>query len=492
MTASNYLKKERALPVVTELIARRGWIIQLRWTAVIAVVCTIEVARFFLGVELVRGPLYALVAGLALYNTVLFAIESRLKRTQASEFWHRPSAIKRFLVPRPFRNLAMEAEAYRTTVFAVAQMSIDLGFLASMLHFSGGVENPFAFFSIFHVIIASILMSRRATFLIASIAFSLISAVAIGECFGALRHYPLGAMWLPEIYRDPHWILAHLSVLGLTLYLSAFICSAISVRLRQREREIGLLSEELVDKAAALEEAYRSVSESERLKSQYMRKVAHEIRGPLATIQTALNVVLDGIAGELPEKSRDFIARAERRAAELSTVATDLLMLSRAKESRQQADLSVVKPATVVENLIEESKALAERSELKVSFESASDVGEVEVDVTGLQQLIGNLLGNAIRYTPKGGSVSVRMSKVGVSLRIEVKDSGIGIPEQDIPRVFDEFFRSTNARKHTHEGTGLGMAIVRAVVERHKGSISVESKVGSGTCFTVDLPLYAS
>jgi signal transduction histidine kinase len=110
-------------------------------------------------------------------------------------------------------------------------------------------------------------------------------------------------------------------------------------------------------------------------------------------------------------------------------------------------------------------------------------------DAKGLEELLSNLLGNAIRYSRSGGKVVLRVQKAGDVLRLQVEDTGIGIPQEDLNRIFEEFYRSPNAREHTTAGTGLGLAIVKAVVERHGGSISVDSTLGQGTRFTVDFPL---
>jgi two-component system sensor histidine kinase BaeS len=112
-------------------------------------------------------------------------------------------------------------------------------------------------------------------------------------------------------------------------------------------------------------------------------------------------------------------------------------------------------------------------------------------DATGLRQMVGNLLSNAIRYTPRGGTVAVRVSRAEGQLCLEVSDTGIGIPPEDQARVFEEFFRSANARSRTAEGTGLGLAIVKAVVEQHHGSITLHSTPGQGTRFVVRFPVSA-
>lgn len=483
-------EKEYAIPVFTELLARLGWLIKLRWGAVGGAICAIEIAINGLGIALPRIPLYLLILGLAAYNLVLLLIARRMDATEASDFWYKSSPVERILLPRTFRGLGLEGEGYRAAAFALAQMVVDLTFLASMLHYSGGLQNPFAFITLFHVTIASILLSRRATYLVATFAFLMISLVGIGECYGFIGHFNLSLVGTYDLQLNPPWMIAQLTVLGLTLYLSAYLSSTISVRLRSHERDNILFSREISSKAKALAVAYRQVSESEQLKSQYMRKVAHEIRGPLGTIQTSLQVVLEGLAGELPEKTRDLVERAERRAGELTTVATDLLTLSRARESRQLADVSVVRPGELVQELMEELRPLADQAGLSLSLQMTAELGEVRVDPQAVQQLVGNLLSNAIRYTPQGGAVTVRMDRVDTSLEIAVQDTGIGIPKSDLERIFEEFYRSKNARKHTADGTGLGMAIVKAVVDRLSGSIEVESEEAKGTSFIVRLPLY--
>jgi len=483
-------EKKYAIPVFTELLARLGWLIKLRWGAVGGAICAIEVAKRGLGLALPWMPLYLLISGLAAYNLVLFLIARRMDVTEASDFWYKSSPIERILLPRTFRGLGLEGEGYRAAAFAFAQMVVDLAFLASMLHYSGGLENPFAFVTLFHVTIASILLSRRATYLVATFAFLMVSLVGIGECFGFLQHFSLIVGEASDHRQTPPWMIAQLTVLGLTLYLSAYLSSTISVRLRSHERDSVLFSRELSSKAKALTAAYQQVSESEQLKSRYMRKVAHEIRGPLGTIQTSLQVVLEGLAGELPDKTRDLVERAERRTRELTTVATDLLTLSRARESHQPADVVVVRPVELVQELLVELRPLAEKSGISLSLQTTAHLAEVRVDLQALRQLVGNLLSNALRYTPRGGTVTVRLDRVDSALKIAVQDTGIGIPKGDLERIYEEFYRSKNAREHSSDGTGLGMAIVKAVVDRLDGSIDVESEEAKGTSFTVRLPLY--
>jgi signal transduction histidine kinase len=478
-------------PTTAELIERIGWLIRLRWVAVIGVVGFLEVARRVFPVHLALAQLYLSLAALAVYNLILHVIYRRLRGTAVKPNAGPTGLLGRFLLPKAIVGLGHEAEAVRAAVFANSQISIDLVLLAIVLHFGGGVENPFLPFFVFHVIVASILLSRQATFFHATLGLVLISCVAIGEYAGILRHYPLGGSWAPGAYRDPALVGAQLFVLGATLYLAAYIGSTIASHLRERERDVVLLSHELTNKANNLEAAYDRVSRMERAKSQYMRKVAHELRGPLGTIQTALKVVLDGLSGELPEKSSDMIRRAERRAGELGQLTQDLLALARARESPLAVEAEPLNLGELAAELITEMRASADGAGVSLFLDVESNLAFMHGDAAGLRQLVGNLLANAIRYTPRGGAVAVRVSRVDGQLCLDVSDTGIGIPPEDQARVFEEFFRSANARSRTAEGTGLGLAIVKAVVEQHHGSVTLHSTPGQGTRFVVRFPVSA-
>jgi signal transduction histidine kinase len=488
MGTASSAERAGVLPSAAELVARIGWLIRLRWLAVVGVTCFLEAARRIFPLDLALGPLYATIGGLAAYNLVLSLIYLKLRRGASLGLLRRVGGLAILLLPHPPRGVQQLPEALQAALFASLQIAIDLLFLALLLHFSGGIDNPFQLFFIFHVIVASILLSRRATYFHATLGLALVSALALGEYFGLLRHYPLYSE-LATGYRDPALVGARLSVLGATLYLSAYMATTIASQLRAREHEVFHLSRKLAEKATLLEAAYRRVKDSERAKSQYMRKVAHELRGPLGTVQTALKVVLQGLAGEIATSSRDLVTRAERRAGELAQVTQDLLSLSRAREGGFATEMVPVEPAKLVGEVVEEQSEAAKRAGVAVNVDVPPDLGSFKADPAGLEQLIGNLVSNAIRYTPAGGRVDVRLAQAGDQLRFEVEDTGIGVAAEDLPRLFEEFYRAANAREFAVEGTGLGLSIVKAVAEEHGGSVSIESQPGHGTRVSVLLPL---
>jgi signal transduction histidine kinase len=167
----------------------------------------------------------------------------------------------------------------------------------------------------------------------------------------------------------------------------------------------------------------------------------------------------------------------------------ELRVLSRAREARLAAEMSEFDATELVTDVVTELREAAERGGLELTLESPGEPVTICADLAGLRQVIDNLVSNAIRYTPPGGRVEVTLARTADSLRLEVRDTGIGIPAADLPHVFEEFYRAPNARAHTTGGTGLGLAIVGAVVRQHGGTVNVESAPDEGTRVTVALPI---
>lgn len=519
-------------PAGAELIERLSWLITLRWVAVGGVAVALTVARFVLTLPLALPQLAAILAALAAYNALLSALLARLRRERDEHLGPRPFALRlvtyivlvpvfvlmgvvtlanlgrstaaalrgrhaaiarprhrtlaHLLVPRAWWGIGQGWDVAQAAALASAQISFDLLALAALIHFSGGIENPFIYYFIFHVIISSILLSRRATYLLAAFGLVLVSCIGLGECFGWLPHH---AITLRLDYADPMFVLGQLLALGSTLLLSAYMAGSISARLRFRERDAALLSRAVDEEARQLEAAYRRLAEAEQAKSAYMRKVSHELRGPLGTIQTALKVVLGGLAGDLDPRSRDLVERAQRRAGELADVTQDLLALSRAREGRLGVEMQAVRLVDLAREVVADAGERARAAGLALTLDACDDALELRGDPQSLRQLLSNLVSNAIRYTRPGGTVAVRLERAGERAVVEVQDSGIGIPAEDLGRIFEEFYRSANARDLTSDGSGLGLAIVHAAAQQHGGRVTVESTVGIGTLFRVDLPL---
>ena len=223
--------------------------------------------------------------------------------------------------------------------------------------------------------------------------------------------------------------------------------------------------------------------DADRLKGELIAVVSHDLRTPLTSIMGYLELVLD--EGPLTAEQRGFLEVIERNADRLLALVNDLLLISRAEAGRLDLDLAEADLAVVAADVVEAQRPRAERLELELRL-----VGEsvrAVVDRARIAELLENLVSNALKFTPAGGSVEVRVSRLDELAVLEVADTGIGISAGDRNHMFERFFRSRRARKVP--GIGLGLSIVKAIVTAHGGRISVESLPGRGTTFRVELAL---
>jgi len=225
--------------------------------------------------------------------------------------------------------------------------------------------------------------------------------------------------------------------------------------------------------------------EVEEARSAYMRKVAHELRAPIAAIRSFLTVILQGYA--TPEKTREWQQRAAERADDLLRLVDDLLNLARLSDPKAMSTPEMVSVEDILRDVLALHAPEAEERGIRLRVETQR-CGMILADPLHIKQLWTNLLSNAIKYTPPGGQVTVRLFLDHGAIVGVVKDTGIGIGEEDLPHLFEEFYRTEQAKAMTQHGTGLGLSIVKQIVQQYGGTITVESELGKGTQFTFRLP----
>ncbi|RPJ19999.1 MAG: sensor histidine kinase, partial [Desulfobacteraceae bacterium] len=224
-------------------------------------------------------------------------------------------------------------------------------------------------------------------------------------------------------------------------------------------------------------------------KTWFLHKAAHQLRSPFSAIYSLMKVLRKGYLGPVSEPQQDAIIRCEKRLEMLGTMVNDLLKLGIKRQHQDRAVIQPVDGAKVLRALEALYASSASEKGVGVEFVIEESVPDLMADGKLLDELFGNLISNAIKYTPSGGKVRVSLAgEKDHRVRFEVSDTGIGIPEEDIPRLFTEFFRAENAKAQTEEGTGLGLVIVKETLDFLGGSISVKSKVGEGTTLTCLLP----
>jgi signal transduction histidine kinase len=230
--------------------------------------------------------------------------------------------------------------------------------------------------------------------------------------------------------------------------------------------------------------------ELDRLKDDFVATVSHELRTPLTSMMGFLEMIREGEAGQLTDEQKRFLAIVYRSSERLQRLVGDLLFVARLDASGLQLQFGEAHLDDVARDAVEANAALARSREIDLRSE-IGDIPAVWGDRDRLAQLVSNLISNALKFTPAGGAVTVRVFLDGRSAVLEVADTGIGIPKGEQERLFQRFFRSSTATEQAIPGTGLGLVISKAIAEAHSGSISVESDAGQGTCFRVELPLEA-
>jgi PAS domain S-box-containing protein len=241
----------------------------------------------------------------------------------------------------------------------------------------------------------------------------------------------------------------------------------------------------------ALAEQNERLRELDRLKDEFIALVSHELRTPLTSIHGYLELVLDGGAGELGPEQQRFLSVVERNTKRLMQLVGDLLFMAQVEAGKLALDLEEVDLKEVLAECLEAAKPVADDRQVELVTDLA-ETPSMLGDRSRLAQVLDNLISNALKFTPADGRVSVRVSRTGRDAVVQVADTGVGIPAEEQDRLFERFFRSSNAMEQAIPGTGLGLTIAKTIVERHEGSIEIESAEGKGTTVRVRLPLGAA
>ena len=218
-----------------------------------------------------------------------------------------------------------------------------------------------------------------------------------------------------------------------------------------------------------------------------MLTVAHELRSPVGGSQSLIRTLVKGLAGELNDRQKDILNRIELRMDLLMTLIDDLLALAETKAVEIERLAEDVPLNPIMLALIDRYMDDAKHKNIDMKLDMPAEELIVQATVDGLEKIFGNLIGNAIKYTPEGGKVHVSITDSIDNVKVSISYTGIGIAEEDISKLGEEFFRARNAREEGIKGTGLGLSIVTQLVDHFAGTMNVRSKLGEGTTFTINL-----
>jgi PAS domain S-box-containing protein len=242
----------------------------------------------------------------------------------------------------------------------------------------------------------------------------------------------------------------------------------------------------LLDQAQQLSLQNERLLELDGMKDEFIGLVSHELRTPLTSIIGYVKLLRDKRTSEV--NADQYAEVIQRNSQRLLRLVEDLLFLSQTHSGTVPVELRSADLGEIAESAVEEMRPEAERKHIALALSPAS-APRLPVDATRIAQLLGNLISNAVKFTPNGGKVEVRVGTDGDKAVLEVADTGVGIPAADRERIFDRFFRSATATQQMIPGTGLGLTIAENIVAAHHGAITVDSDEGSGSTFRIWLPL---
>ena len=614
--------------------------IRLRWIAAAAVLLATLVLDTIFELPTPAWPLYTIGLCMLIYNYILHSYLERRFTYPTTVPDSEYKGLLRFYWRERESHGIPEATSFDR--FVQVQLSLDWLAMLLLVHLTGGVTSPLLFFFVFHLIVASALLSRRTCYLFATVAALAVAILALLEYFSVIPHMTV-VLTTEALHHNGLYVAAVLSFFTISMYMSVYLSTILSMHLRQRDEQMLRLQQSLSDayqliqtlynvtktvsstlnlnevldliarsaaevmqasacsimlvdrsgntidtvasfglgdeyvgagpvdmdqinyvskalsvgqptivpdtskedelpcaKAARAEglasilcvpllirnepggvlcvysdepghfiepdaefltalanavvtavenaRAYEALQTADRAKSDFVRMVTHEFRSPLSAVQSMLRLLELGIIEPLTEQQKDLVQRSQRRIAHLLALVKDLLELAAGKMELLQSEKQTVRLSDIIGRVSETMMLKAVEKGIQYSV----DLGTEPLTLSGvedsLERMVMNLVSNAVKYTPSGGTVTVKAWSEDDEIRLEVSDTGIGIPKDALPRIFAEFYRARNAKEMEVDGTGLGLVIAKDVVEEHGGSISVRSQEGEGSIFSIRLP----
>jgi len=264
--------------------------------------------------------------------------------------------------------------------------------------------------------------------------------------------------------------------------MGEMVVKSIIAPLKRESRVIGLI--------LVLQDITKQFS-LENMRKEFVANVSHELRTPLTTIKSYAETLLDGAMDD-PSTAHQFLSVVDNEAERMTRLVNDLLELSRLDNKETRWNKKPVSPSEILRDVVSKMIVNIKKKNLALETDIPEHSADIFADRDKIEQVFQNILSNAIKYTPEGGKIFIRQDQAGGKARIVFGDTGIGIPKEDQPRLFERFYRVDKTRSRELGGTGLGLSIAKEIVEAHDGSIAIGSEPGQGTQVTILLPAVAA
>jgi signal transduction histidine kinase len=427
---------------IEDLRLRIGWYINLRWIAIFGLLSSIAIGEGIFKFPIAYNELIVTTIILSVLNLVYFFL------------W-------RFL---PF------TVEYKELGFAEMQIFNDFVLISFIIHYSGGVANPFYFLYMVQVILSGILFPGAILpYVNAALAAVILLIWSLFEYFNLVDIYPLSGK--PVTFEIMIISIAAFIIIN---FSSIYIINNFMIRYRQLKN---IIDEKNLELQNAIDD-----------RNKAFRFSAHEIKAPITAIKSTLEVVKDLYKGDIKPEVFDLIIRAERRSDQVLRMVKEMIAITQYNLSTEKPALEKVDFGELLSQIVKQQQSYALAKGIKLFVILPKTEIEVEVDKAGIEKVIDNLLSNALRYTPDGGIVKIKFLRKKMSFGFSITDTGIGIADKDLDLIFEEFYRTKEAKQMEQIGTGLGLNLVREIVRKNGGTITVESEPGKGSTFTVELP----
>lgn len=439
--------------------SRNRWFIKLRFIVVAGFALFVIFTKQFFGIEFTSEQLWAYtIIALSLFVlNIGFSYMDNSGFVQNSEY------------------------GFNQLHFAFNQIIIDLLAIALISYYSGGIESPFYMFFVFHMIIGSLILPGYIVYIICGIIVAYLGTFSFLEYYGIVAHHNFGNLLEAPLFDNYRYILIIISSFGIMMIVSVYLANTVARSHYQRSQQLRL--------------ALNRLRDAEKIKMKYTMGIVHEIKSPLVGAQSNLDLILNGYTGEINKETSEKIKRARIRTDEAVAIINDILKISKLKLldtlTKEEVDLVELFNETISKK---ESQILSMNANVKI-IDDRKEKKSTMLDRPLFELVVSNLIGNAVKYNSPGGEVRIFLRNIdNDEIEIVVADDGMGIPDEDKGKMFHDFYRANNVRKKGIEGTGLGLSVVKEIIEQHDGEITFNSpsritKDGrKGTEFIITLP----
>lgn len=446
--ARNYGEFWRAIRI------RNLWFIRLRYFAVISLLLFLTAGEFLLNFQfsnLQKISISIITLSIFSYNIILYKLR---------------------------KYTSCDISSFNSLHLSLIQMILDLTALMILVYYTGIIESPLYIFFIFHMIIGSLILPAYVVYIIACLICLVLSALTLMQNFGIVETHLISGLYDARIPHTMAYDILSLITFTAMIFISVYLANNIVRQLYKREQQ--------------LRETLQRLDEAEKAKQRYTIGIIHEVKTPVTAIKSIIDLILNNYLGDINPEIRDKLKRAQIRTGETLQLLNNILRLSRLKllDIRSTEEIDILELIDGLTNKMEETiKAKAIDFRIK-DLRKGKKI--IKSDITLLELAFSNLIANSVKYVKEGGVIEILLDESENKLLIEICDDGIGIPKEDLPNIFKQFYRASNVKRSEHEGSGLGLALVKEIIERLGGTISAESPsrlAGEmpGTCFKVSL-----